>query len=258
MKNIKLKKIFLFGVVSLLTACSSGGVYSNVACGVHAPCERSSVKEERINLAADALFQFDKYTKNDLLPMGRQQLDDLAHKLANHYIEIKNITLIGHTDRLGSVAYNNALGLNRAKTVRAYLRARGVNVNILAKTAGESQPVTDGCRGVRPQVKLRACLQPDRRVVVRVLGVKKTKVQQCNRGEHIVSPAPVTPVSVKASPVKTAPMKPAPVKAIQPKVNQVKERLVDDAQMSVNQMPLPMVQKPQIQDRLGNVNLTSD
>ncbi len=245
MKNIKIKEVCLFGVVSLLTACSSGGVYTNVACGIHpkAKCTQSKVREEQINLAADALFKFDKYTEGDLLNVGRQQLDELAHKLANHYVEIESITLVGHTDRLGSVAYNNRLGLNRAKTVRAYLQSRGVNVNILAKTAGESQPVTDGCRGVRPQVKLRACLQPDRRVVVRVLGVKKTKVQQCNRGENLVSP--VANTQVRAS--------------------QVKERLVNEAQMQVEQMPvnqmqeaLPMVQESQVQDNLVKVNLTSD
>ncbi len=194
MKNIKIemnvldiKKIILGGLMVLLSACNSVGVYNNVACGSHpkAQCTKSQVREEQINLAADALFQFDKYSKDDLLTTGREQLDGLAHKLASHYAEIKSLTLVGHTDRLGSDVYNSQLGFNRAKTVRAYLQSRGVNVNIVVKTAGESQPVTDGCYAVKPQEKLRACLQPDRRVVVKVIGVKKTGGKQCERGENM-------------------------------------------------------------------------
>ncbi len=199
-KAFQIKKIVLGGLITLLTACSSSGVYNNVACGVHpnSSCAKNKVfKEEQINLAADALFQFDRYSEDDLLPTGRQQLDELASKLIGRYIRIDNITLVGHTDRLGSVAYNNTLGLNRAKTVRAYLQARGVDANIVAKTAGESQPVTDGCRGVRPQVKLRACLQPDRRVVVRVLGEKKA-VEQCATDKAMVSPMTNKQVNDKA------------------------------------------------------------
>ncbi len=184
-KVFSAKKILLGGLVALLVGCSSGsGVYGNVACGVHpnATCvKKKAFDEEQINLAADALFQFDKYTANDLLEMGRQQLDALAQKLTNGYAEIESVTLVGHTDRLGSESYNSTLGLNRAKTVRDYLQSRGVNVNILAETAGESQPVTDGCYGVLPKSKLTACLQPDRRVVVTVLGVKKVKECTVNK-----------------------------------------------------------------------------
>ncbi len=256
MKNVN--KIVLGSLVTLLAACSTGGVYSNAACGIHpnAKCTKSKIKEEQINLAADALFQFDKYTEKDLLDKGRAQLDDLAHKLANHYIEIESLTLVGHTDRLGSVPYNNRLGLNRAKTIRTYLQSRGVNVNILAKTAGESQPVTDGCRGVRPQVKLRACLQPDRRVVVKVLGVKKTKIDQCERGEDILAP-------VKKEATKVKQVKDELVKEGQAKVNQAKDNLMKDAPVKdvpakSNQMKDAPVKVNQVKGKPTPSNLMKD
>lgn len=231
MKTFGMEKVVLAGLVSLLAACSTGGVYSNAACGIHpkAKCTKSKVREEQINLAADALFKFDRYAEKDLLNQGRDQLDDLAHKLANHYIDIESLTLVGHTDRLGSVPYNNRLGLNRAKTIRAYLQSRGVDVNILAKTAGESQPVTDGCHGVRPQVKLRACLQPDRRVVVKVLGIKKTRVNQCAIGEDIITP-------VEKNIIMDNPNKDNLIKDAKAKASQMKNDLIEDAQAKATQM----------------------
>ncbi len=191
-KDFQVKKILLGAMVALLASCSSGGVYNNLACGVHptSSCAKKFLKEERINLSADALFHFDRYREEDLLDEGRVQLDELASKLVNGYVYVENITLIGHTDRMGSVPYNDRLGLNRAKTVRAYLQSHGVDANIAVETRGESEPVTDGCfnikgpretaRGLsrsRVSERLRACLQPDRRVVVKVLGIKK--VTQC-------------------------------------------------------------------------------
>ncbi len=181
-----MKKLLLSSVVILLTACSNS-VYRNVSCS-----KCNSVVEDKINLSADALFKFDKYTKNDLLNKGRLQLDKLSKKLVNDYTHVTDIALIGHTDRLGSQKYNKTLGLNRAKTIRSYLQSHGVDANISVDSKGENEPVTDGChnlkspketadgRGMsRASDRLRACLQPDRRVVVKVFGIKK--VQQCNK-----------------------------------------------------------------------------
>ncbi|MFV0284648.1 MAG: OmpA family protein, partial [Castellaniella sp.] len=83
------------------------------------------------------------------------------------------IELEGHTDRLGSESYNQRLSQARAETVQRYLRSRGVQAPMTAVGRGESQPVTTGCQGNRASQQLIACLQPDRRVVVRITGVKK-------------------------------------------------------------------------------------
>lgn len=131
---------------------------------------------EFINLAADTLFKFDKFKTEDLLPAGRAKLDEVADVIRNGYVSVNSIELIGHTDRLGSDQYNYTLGMNRAKTVREYLVTRGVPANILShSSAGETQPVSNGCQGVTPRAKLIECLQPDRRVTVAISGVKKVK-----------------------------------------------------------------------------------
>jgi OOP family OmpA-OmpF porin len=50
----------------------------------------------------------------------------------------------GHTDSVGSDAYNQGLSLRRAESVRNYLSNHGVSSSRLqAKGYGESQPVAD-------------------------------------------------------------------------------------------------------------------
>ncbi|HZF84040.1 MAG TPA: OmpA family protein, partial [Burkholderiaceae bacterium] len=125
---------------------------------------------ERFQLGADALFAFDRSGPNDMLPEGRRQLDELAARLQGTYKRLDSITVIGHTDRLGGVAYNQRLSLARAATVRDYLVARGLPQSSLrAYGVGESQPVAKCAEGLERSA-LIACLQPDRRVELEVRG----------------------------------------------------------------------------------------
>ena len=128
---------------------------------------------EVLNLSADALFKFDGSSLNDLLPQGRVELDNLASNINNVYSQVNKIHLIGHTDRLGSDAYNYQLGSKRAQTVRNYLSARGIPNHVISYSSqGESQALTDGCYTIKNKQALQQCLQPDRRVTVEITGVK--------------------------------------------------------------------------------------
>jgi len=66
-----------------------------------------------------------------------------------------------------------------AQAVKAYLAQKGVNEQrVQAEGRGESQPVTgDQCKNMGPErkknAKLVACLQPDRRVEIEVLGSRE-------------------------------------------------------------------------------------
>lgn len=51
-----------------------------------------------------------------------------------------SLSVIGHTDRAGSDAYNDALSLRRARTVEAALQSRGVTLSISVEARGESEP----------------------------------------------------------------------------------------------------------------------
>jgi|GEM_PF-1004708 len=124
----------------------------------------------RVTLSADALFAFDRSSAADMLPKGRGELDALARALQGQEMQVQSLKITGHTDRLGDEAYNDQLGLRRANTVRDYLKGAGVDVPMDVRSMGEREPVTRDCVGAQRTPRLIACLQPDRRVVVDIIG----------------------------------------------------------------------------------------
>lgn len=137
--------------------------------------ELPMVEETVIELSADALFKFDKSSINDLLPKGKVELNYVISQLKNNYVTINQIDITGHTDRLGSEQYNYRLGMQRAETIRDYLRSNGIQSAMNVSSQGESQPVTTFCTDTNGKQSLRACLQPDRRVTLNLIGVKAIK-----------------------------------------------------------------------------------
>ena len=110
---------------------------------------------------AETLFDFDKSV---IKPAGKQVLNGLVGKLKNFNVEI--IIATGHTDSIGTDAYNQKLGNRRAEAVKAYLISQGVAANrIYTDSKGESQPVADN--------RTREGRAKNRRVEVEVIGIAK-------------------------------------------------------------------------------------
>ncbi len=124
---------------------------------------------EKVTVAADALFDFNKAV---LRPEGKQKLDELVAKAGAIKLEV--ILAVGHTDRIGSNAYNQKLSEKRAAAVKEYLVAKGIEANrVYTEGKGETQPVTgDKCKGNTKTKALIECLQADRRVDIEVIGTK--------------------------------------------------------------------------------------
>ena len=125
---------------------------------------------EKVTIAADALFDFNKAT---LRPEGKKKLDDVVAKANQLNLEV--IIAVGHADRIGSAAYNQKLSEKRAASVKDYPVAKGVPANrVYTEGKGSKQPVTkpDQCKGAK-SAKVIACLQPDRRVDIEIIGTKK-------------------------------------------------------------------------------------
>jgi OmpA-OmpF porin, OOP family len=135
-----------------------------------APAATPKPAAEKITLAADALFDFDKAT---LRPEGKKSLDELAAKAKGINLEV--IIAVGHADRIGDDKYNQKLSEKRSASVKDYLVSKGIEANrIYAEGKGEKQPVTgDKCKGDKKTKALIECLQPDRRVEIEVIGTKK-------------------------------------------------------------------------------------
>jgi OOP family OmpA-OmpF porin len=126
---------------------------------------------QRVSFSADSLFDF---AKDSVKPAGKQALDNFAAELTGTRFEV--ITVTGYSDRIGSHEYNMKLSTRRAEAVKSYLvETRGIPADkVQAQGADGSDPVTkpDECPGEARTPKLIACLQPDRRVDVEVVGSK--------------------------------------------------------------------------------------
>jgi hypothetical protein len=147
----------------------------------------------KVTFSADSLFDFDKST---VKPAGRIDLDKFAVELKG--VEFDVITVTGHTDRIGTQAYNQKLSERRAEAVNSYLvETAGVAGNkISAKGVNGSDPVTKpgDCKGTKVTQALIACLQPDRRVDIEVTGKRSPERPTC-------TPSP-SPLSAGARPQK--------------------------------------------------------
>jgi OOP family OmpA-OmpF porin len=94
---------------------------------------------EKVTFAADAFFDFDKAT---LKSEATAKLDDLVSKTKGINLEV--IIAVGHTDSVGSDAYNQKLSIRRSEAVKAYLVSKGVEPNrVYTEGKGEKQPVAD-------------------------------------------------------------------------------------------------------------------
>ncbi len=86
---------------------------------------------------------------------------------------LQSVKLVGYADFIGSSAYNEKLSERRARAVAAKLEQAGVDANKMSiGFMGESAPVAN-CTG--RGAELIACLRPDRRVDVEIMGQKRVQ-----------------------------------------------------------------------------------
>ena len=126
-------------------------------------------------LSADTLFAFDKATLTD---KGIQTIKEVSEKIIQNkdYISSKQITfsISAHTDKIGTDSYNLKLSERRLRTVLEELERNGVDMTLFTsrRAEGEHKPVTqNACVGLRGNEAIR-CLQPDRRVEIRMIQTK--------------------------------------------------------------------------------------
>jgi OmpA-OmpF porin, OOP family len=117
----------------------------------------------KVTYAADAFFDFDKSV---LKPEGRAKLDDLVGKVKGINLEV--IIAVGHTDSVGTDAYNQRLSVRRAEAVKAYLVSKGIEKNrVYTEGKGEKQPVADN--------KTAEGRAKNRRVEIEVVGTRANR-----------------------------------------------------------------------------------
>lgn len=139
-----------------------------------APAPVPAPRSEKVSIPTDTLFAFDSARlSND----GEERLRGFADQLKA--LNLEAVVAVGHTDRIGTEKYNQALSERRAAAVKDYLVKQGVPAErIYTEARGESQPVTgDKCKNLGREhasnKSLVSCLAPDRRVDVEAVGVRR-------------------------------------------------------------------------------------
>jgi OOP family OmpA-OmpF porin len=116
---------------------------------------------QAVVIQADALFDFDKSV---LRPDGRKSIDDALAKVKG--VDLEMIIATGHTDSVGTDAYNQRLSERRAAAVKEYLVSKGVPASKITTIGkGESQPVATN--------KTAEGRQKNRRVDIEFKGVRQ-------------------------------------------------------------------------------------
>lgn len=139
---------------------AAAGKIASVAAAAATPAAPAGALA-KVSYTADALFDFDKSV---LKADGKTKLNELVNKIKDINLEV--IIAVGHTDSVGTDAYNQKLSLARSEAVKAYLLSKGVDkTRIYTEGKGKTKPVADN--------KTAEGRAKNRRVEIEVVGAKK-------------------------------------------------------------------------------------
>ena len=124
------------------------------------PPPPAAASKAPLRIAADALFAFDSA---ELTDAGRQALRQALPARLGTAVQL---TVTGHTDRIGNADYNQRLSEQRAAAVRRHLvdELGLADASVSASGRGSTEPVVE-CQD-SPRATLVACLAPNRRVEI--------------------------------------------------------------------------------------------
>jgi outer membrane protein OmpA-like peptidoglycan-associated protein len=131
-----------------------------------------------VTFASGILFPFNSA---DVLPAGRENLRQLAQSLQRY--PGTEVLIVGHTDNVGSDAYNMELSQRRADSARSFLMQMGVpGQRIRTSGRGESEPVASN--------ESEAGRQQNRRVEIAIFASEQYRQQILNEYGRGGNPAP--------------------------------------------------------------------
>jgi len=94
-----------------------------------------------MSISADALFDFDK---SKLRPAGMKAIEEALAKtiIEGGPITVERILVVGHTDSVGTIPYNQKLSERRANSVKAFMITKGVPADmIVTEGKGKLDPI---------------------------------------------------------------------------------------------------------------------
>ncbi len=138
-------------------------VAPSAAAVVPVPVVPPVAVNEKVTFESGANFDFDKSV---VKPADQAKLADLVDKSKATALEVMVVT--GHTDSVGTPAYNQKLSIARADAVKNFLVGKGVEKNrVYTEGKGEGSPAADN--------KTAEGRAKNRRVSVEVFGTRAKK-----------------------------------------------------------------------------------
>jgi outer membrane protein OmpA-like peptidoglycan-associated protein len=124
-----------------IIAASTPQRYASSQIVEHFTTQTRSLRRPKLDL--DIQFEFGS---DRLTPAARQDLDELGRALEHPALKNRHFELSGHTDDVGSAAYNMELSKKRAKSARNYLMSRYDIEPEAIRSAGygEGRPIVQG------------------------------------------------------------------------------------------------------------------
>ena len=101
----------------------------------------SAVLDARPPRPRSFTLYFASGSAQELTPESKAELEKLKAVLTQH--PSPEISVIGHTDRVGKLEANDALSLKRAEAVGTLLRAAGIQAHVEFAGRGEREPLVD-------------------------------------------------------------------------------------------------------------------
>lgn len=99
--------------------------------------------EEKVTIPKDLVINF-AFDKSDFI--SSTEANAYFNKSNDYMLKNAQVTLniTGHTDAVGTMKYNQALGLRRAQSLQRYFESKGITANrIRIESKGEKEPVDD-------------------------------------------------------------------------------------------------------------------
>jgi OOP family OmpA-OmpF porin len=142
------------------------------------PAPKKKAKAKLLNITQKIELQGMPFAKAEMTADNKKELAKFLASLrkstkARGPVTIGAVVVTGHTDRIGSLAYNMKLSERRAVVVKDALVASGVDQKLIfweGKAFKQPIPVTKFCDNKMNRKQLIECLSPNRRVTVEVVG----------------------------------------------------------------------------------------
>lgn len=127
------------------------------------------VIKRNLMLGADGTFAINRYSLSDLRYEGKNKIDQSLATIRSEGINVSNVNIVGHADRLGNEKRNQFLSQQRSETIKSYLVASGVPHQIITTGSRSSSEPIVSCNQ-KKRADLVKCLEPNRRISIDFTG----------------------------------------------------------------------------------------